>query len=128
MYRVVGPHGSGEYAAVGDGPVEVTQAGRRGLFFGDCVRPGDPLSFRLRPHDHFTVERMCLLVEVSRSSFLRVAGRPEALGETRVSPGGLHLSATSGMIAGYELVGLPLRVVDSSQEVRNEEIGRACDR
>ena len=37
MYRIASPHGSGEYAAVGDGRVEVAHDGRRGLFDGDGV-------------------------------------------------------------------------------------------
>ena len=37
MYRIASPHGSGVYAAVGDGLVEVEQGGRRGLFDGDGV-------------------------------------------------------------------------------------------
>ena len=37
MYRIASPHGSGEYAAVGDGRVQVERGGRRGLFDGDGV-------------------------------------------------------------------------------------------
>ena len=37
MYRIASPHGSGVYAAVGNGHVEVEQGDRRGLFDGDGV-------------------------------------------------------------------------------------------
>ena len=37
MYRIASPHGSGVYASVGDGLVEVERGGQRGLFDGDGV-------------------------------------------------------------------------------------------